>query len=1511
MPFEKGGRSDKAGNGFEIKVVISQILKVLEEKLEYVILEALGEDENGVDLWIVYKDGRKEGQQCKSRNGSNEYWDFGTANAKGIFNKWKDQLDRGSSIEVSLVSPLAFTVFEDLIKRAINTSEKPNDFFTHQILKSSKEFIAFFKNFCRVMSLNYIEEYDLAQCINYLKRIHYRQTPDAELKETILQKIAYLFYGDEKVIYDQFVSWVVDGDILGKEITCTVLYQFINDNNIRLKNLSLDNRIMPRINELNQNYQEGFIPLNAGLFQRNIFSNCNKAIDSSQSLIIHGKAGRGKSGCTEAIIKYCKEKKIPHLALKLDKRTPSRNANQWGEELGLPASIAHCIHSISKEEKAVIILDQLDALRWTQAHSRDSLIVCSEIINQVLDLNMDRKHNISIVFVCRTIDLENDNNIKQLFKVNEQDKYGMKWLKVEVNDLDDIEVQGIVGEHYEALTKKFKDLLRIPSNLFIWQHLNPNKMTGEYSTTNHLISEWWQQLVGDCFNFGLNEVDLNTTKERLIEQFDRLGRIYVPLNMVKVNRSTLDFLSSNGFLIIQENKIFFSHQSILDYFLAEKMLEHYYGRINLVDIVGTKEKQTPGKRYQLQMLMQHLLEIESRDFIDAGKQLLNEESIRYYNKYVFLEILSQIENIDNNIEGFILDFCEDDVWGSHIVNNVIFAKPQFYRILRDASIIENWLDKNEEKAFDLLTSIRPQYEIEDIELIKKYALQSEEIDRRFLGCFSYDLSDDTDEMFELRMQFYNHYPNFADSYIDFKSMMKNCELRTIRYFAFLLERKIKTKEKQIYKYKKEFLLEDKEFLIKNGEKVIEILLPLIPKDSSQRLEYSDWSGEYSDDSLERVSINLLKKANAAVIKVDPYCFFKYYDKYFKNSSDVIKEITLDAFYRFPETLSDLVIEHITEEFDSLQIIKSSEELDELYLLKRVLKKHAVTCSAMNLSKLEDKIVNAIPTEAINILKSRMDFNKEKNGHIVYWSFWGEIQHELLNILPSDRLNKFSKDLVEVLNRKFINEPNKFKRNISSLETRSSPVDGKDLSAKQWLRIITNEKIKIGSKLGWKESPEKLNRYSNKDFPSSFRKFVSSNPIACITAIINSEERIPDIYIDSLYSGIAFCENIERIPKQLLEKMFKRYKCDNKSFRANYFCQIIRKWKCTKWSDTVINILMDIAVSHENPENEETSTNEVRTYDSLMSKAINCVRGSASHTIGELIREDESRFRLLRPTIDKLVQDKNSAVKLASIFAILPCFNINKTWASEKVMTLYEQDIRIAGFHHTKQLLFIMYPQYRERVLEIIKKCYQSDDKDLIKMGARCLAEMYILKNEFVYEMNHLEQMKEEQANEVLQMIMLYFNKEEFNSLVKEILLGFKGSKLDLEFSFSRLFHDDLINLDRDKDLLLDVVSSESGKRILHSFVEYLERESKSLIDFNDIILSLSENIVNNFGKTKNRIWGIDDEISKLIIELYDESSNSNHKLVNGIAIKCLDLWDQMFEKQIGSMRKLSFEMMDR
>jgi hypothetical protein len=243
--------------------------------------------------------------------------------------------------------------------------------------------------------------------------------------------------------------------------------------------------------------------------------------------------------------------------------------------------------------------------------------------------------------------------------------------------------------------------------------------------------------------------------------------------------------------------------------------------------------------------------------------------------------------------------------------------------------------------------------------------------------------------------------------------------------------------------------------------------------------------------------------------------------------------------------------------------------------------------------------------------------------------------------------------------------------------------------------------------------------------------------------------------------------------------------------------------------------------------------------------------------------------------------------------------------------LFEQDYRFAGFYDSKNMFFLLYPNYKERVKNIIKKCYNSEDEDLIKVGSHALSEMFLHYNEFEEEMSDVINMNEEQANEILNMTILYFDKNEYNSLAKEIICRFKNSDLDLEMPISRLFFDNRINIERDKEFLIEIMSSSISRGTLHSFINYLEEEANSLVDFSDIIISMSNHLIESISNGIDREYGVDKSLSKLIIGLYDETAGSQKVKEKEISQNCLNLWDKMFEYQIGSVRRLSKEIMER
>ena len=302
MPFEKGGRADKQGNSYEINCIIYEMLKVLNEINYSVIIEALGEDEIGTDILVTTSEGQKEHQQCKARNASKESWDIYDLKAKNILSAWKKQLDRDCFRKVALVSPMTCSFLFDLNYRACNTSDKAEDFYSVQIMKSSKEFQKFYKGFCEEMGINSDKDNDISKSIDYLKRISYKQISEYELQERINQYIQYLFSSERRTVYHAFLSLIVTGNILGQEITQILLTDYFKKQGIVFRLKDGDERIAPRIRVLNQEYRKNFIPLRGGLLHRKEFDDCIAAIVDEKSMIISGNAGYGKSGCTEAIL---------------------------------------------------------------------------------------------------------------------------------------------------------------------------------------------------------------------------------------------------------------------------------------------------------------------------------------------------------------------------------------------------------------------------------------------------------------------------------------------------------------------------------------------------------------------------------------------------------------------------------------------------------------------------------------------------------------------------------------------------------------------------------------------------------------------------------------------------------------------------------------------------------------------------------------------------------------------------------------------------------------------------------------------------------------------------------------------------------------------------------------------------------------------------------------------------------------------------------------------------------
>ena len=470
MPFETGGHADKLGNRYEGRWLATKLLSLLDEKIRSVTVEPIGDDEKGIDIWILLKDSVRQAHQCKARNGSKEYWDVGNLAYRGILDKLKYQLDRDPAHEFFFVSSVGSEVFQSICNFARRSDNNPSLFYREKILKHGKDVRECFNKFCGYLSLNPAEEPDLAQAFDYLKRTYITVYPDDQSTwQNLLDLTESLLIGDPEIAVSTLLSYPQNKDKFGTPIYADELREYISKKGIHPKHLEHDSRIGIAIDVLQREFAESIRSqlIGGAPLQRSETSLLIDAIHKGQNVILSGAAGYGKSGVLYELTEYLQREKIPYLPIRLDRREPENTVAQFGQQMGLPDCPAFSLSAFAGGRQSVLILDQLDAIRWTSAHSNNALDVCKELECHVQSKRLYGE-KISIVLCSRTFDLEHDPSIRNWLAGERAEKF----VNIEVKELPLEDVKRVVGLSFSQMTEKEKSLLANPLNLSIWVELS-------------------------------------------------------------------------------------------------------------------------------------------------------------------------------------------------------------------------------------------------------------------------------------------------------------------------------------------------------------------------------------------------------------------------------------------------------------------------------------------------------------------------------------------------------------------------------------------------------------------------------------------------------------------------------------------------------------------------------------------------------------------------------------------------------------------------------------------------------------------------------------------------------------------------------------------------------------------------------------------------------------------------------------------------------------------------------
>ncbi len=755
MAFEPGGLADKLGNRYEGRWVAKQLLRLLNEEIHSVTVEAIGDGERGVDLWIQKNNGAKQAQQCKARNGSNGSWSINDLRGRGVLSYLQFQLDRDPSIEFGFISGIGATLFHDICESARNSNQNPEDFFNYQVKAISRDRREAFRQFCESLSLDSTQAGDRMKAFDYLRRTYINLYPDDQNTwEDLLADAGYLLTGEPETVVAELITYAENNFGFRKPIFADELRQSLTTLNIHPKRLAHDARIAPAIDELQRQFDESIKPKLVGgeLIAREETNRLISAIVEKKDAILHGTSGYGKSCVLYEFTKHLRKKNIPYLPIRLDRRDARNTAAQFGRDMGLPDSPVFSLVGMAGERLCVLILDQLDAIRWTSAHSANALDVCKELLRQVHSLRTTGK-TITSVLSCRTFDLENDPQIRHWLA----DSADHKFQKIEVTGLSMSTLEKVIGPSISQMNDRQKKILASPQNLAMWVELKRTGSIPDFSSSLQLMRRFWENRRLLLGGVGISAEQMESVLNPLIEYMESYGKISAPKRIAANSPTILDALCSHAVLQSDAGQLTFCHQSYLDYLIADRVLRQIdKGTGTLIDWLGPKERQSLFRREQLRQVLAMLYEESSAAFLTSIKEILGSNNICFHLKHLVLELVGQLENLEEPLGDYCVALLSDDRWIDHMLETVFLAHGPYVFVLIKKRIIRDWLNSSNveevNRALWVLRSVAEKTPDTVAEVLEPFVTVGDDWPARILSALPWNVADDSNRLFELRLK---------------------------------------------------------------------------------------------------------------------------------------------------------------------------------------------------------------------------------------------------------------------------------------------------------------------------------------------------------------------------------------------------------------------------------------------------------------------------------------------------------------------------------------------------------------------------------------------------------------------------------------------------------------------------------------------------------------------------------------------------------------------------------------
>lgn len=1532
MSFEPGGRADKLGNRYENWWVVKQLLRVINEEVQSLTLEPTGPEEIGTEFWLNFKDGSREAHQCKARNGDSDKWTVNELKNNEVLANSKYQLDRDSKHKFIFVSAISSISLKDICDSARN-SNNPEDFYNYQIKKRGKSIIKSFTDYCYAMNRDPKIIEDLELLYSYLKRteiIHF--VDDRNELEDVLRFADRLFNSNPQNVISLLFFYAIEEDKLGKPITSNELIQYLKYNNIYPRILTLDTRIQPRIEFLRRNYLESIKPylIKDKLINRSETIRCLDDLKEDKLIMLTGDSGTGKSGVLYELATELEKQSINYLPVRLDQQIPKGTAQKFGEDLGLPASPIHCLEEISKDESVVVIIDQLDSIRWTSSHSTTALAVCKELIHQILYFKR-KGRKISLVMACRSFDLKYDVELRNWFSgVRTEENF--IWTEIQVSSLSEKQTKEIIGQDYVYLNNEQKQLLMNPQNLHMWTELKEDKI--KFISSVDLLRKYWITKMLAIEEENISRSNIDSIINTLVNYMEEKGVISAPSRLInRESELAKQALKSHGILLVQGARIRFSHQSYLDYQIALNIINLIDKGESILDWIGNQQNQTLFRREQLRQALSMMIEEDSSDLNDVIKDILYSKSVRFHLKHLVLEVIRHYNKINHDIELILLDLLKDPDMKSHVLETIFWGNERAIEILLDKKIIKAWIETEKDAtvnlSVNLLTSVRQSQHPEIIKNLNKIIQLNLHWKKNIANSLGWNIENDSENIFTFRLHLAEK--GIYSDFIDWKTICRLSPIRAIKYIKSILK-SIEPTEELPRQFQNSSRIDswhdhDLKPLIKMAkENYHEIWENLIPEIIRFYGNFDETIFKMNDSSpyfITDGSVELLIEAGKSMAKTNPEALIKNILPFKGSKLIYLQKIIIESFQEIDPEYSTYAVEWFITSPDILT--HNPIGWPRYKFSREFIQAISHICSDGDFQKLETFITEFQDENLLRRAQNALNYRKEG----VYPHYWGEFQYLLLSELDQNRISSYTIELLNVLKRKFDGESPEDLANITLVRGGIvvSTIDRNlnSIRDSSWISILTNEKVSTSDKSSWGNFRKSgvLQETSIGLFSSSLRKAAKKEPERFGRLAL---EKLPldvdTFYLSSIIHGLAIIEppnkdisNWKKANVNTVIELLEKYK-DKIMNRevAMEFCRVIRSREDIDWPLSIVKMLKKIACKHPDPEKNYINIQpsgwdenlDSLSPENLLNNSINCVRGVAADAINSLLFNKPQLFTTLTGAIESLVNDSHPAVRTGVIGMLIPVININREQAIQWFVQTVSKDYRVMCTGYGSQFLNYTLRNHPHEIGEVLKEMIMSSDKSVVEYSSRMIGGYNIIYGYYDDYIEELLQGNTSQKKGVLQSAIQFIENKEYANKSRKLLFQLiEQYDPDLEDEMIKLFGIDIYEIEQNKDIIIKFIKIGYFENI-DALIYNLDEYEGKIIDFADFIISICKEINKSYASESQNTSSQYDYPAKmlfeLVLKLYEEATEDNNR---GILQSCLDIYDEFYKNKIGTVRNIT------